>query len=173
MKPTAEILARASREVEAGRAWRAKEILRGRIGSGPMDPDILDAYGLLLDRLGDRFEAGKYLFLSGKRSPDRAPAIELFLQRQANHSRSEIQARFPAAVRTAPFESLPVMVQQELTALGVRWKTAGRASGPHRAPMTIGDRLRMIGALIVLAIFVVSLGLGIARLWTLFWSWLP
>ena len=36
-----------------------------------------------LDQLGDRLEAGKFLFLSGMRKPDYAAPIALFLERYA------------------------------------------------------------------------------------------
>ena len=172
MKTAAEIVARAQSEVDAGRAWKAKDILRGRIGTGPIDSEVYDAYGLLLERMGDRFEAGKYLFLSGKRSPDRAPAIEHFLNRQKGRNRADVWARLPAAVRTAPFESLPPVVQQELSTLGVRKKTFAERSKQAKPPLSIGDRVKIVGALIVLVIFLVSLGLGVARLMSLTWDWL-
>jgi hypothetical protein len=172
MKTAAEIVARAQAETDAGRSWRAKEILRGRIGSGPFDADVMDAYGLLLERMGDRFEAGKYLFLSGNRSPDRAPAIELFLRRQKGRHRADIWARLPTAVRAAPFESLPAVVQQELSELGVRKEAFGKKSRPAGPPMSFADRVKMVGALVVLAIFVASLVLGVGRLWSIAWDWL-
>jgi hypothetical protein len=172
MKTSVEIVARARAEEAAGRVWKAKDILRGRIGSGPVDAEVFDVYGLLLERMGDRFEAGKYLFLSGRRSPERAPAIEHFLTRQRGRHRADIWARLPSAVRAASFESLPPVVQQELTALGVRREAFGEKSQRTRPRMSIGDRLRMIGAVIVLAIFLVSLGLGVARLMSLAWGWL-
>ena len=172
MKTAAEIVARARAELEAGRTWKAKDILRGRIGSGPLDSEVYDAYGLLLERMGDRFEAGKYLFLSGTRSPERAAAIEHFLTRQKGRHGADIWARLPTAVRATPFESLPAVVQHELAALGVRKKASGKKSKPASPAMSIGDRLKMVGALIVLAIFLVSLGLGVARLMSLTWGWL-
>ena len=172
MKTAAEIVARARTEVKAGRAWRAKEILRGAIGSGRVDPEILDAYGLLLEHMGDRFEAGKYLFLSGLRSPERAPAIELFLRRQTGRHQADIWARLPAAVRTAPFESLPAVVREELIARGVRKDTFGEKAQSARPAMSIGDRVKLLGALIVLAFFLISLGLGVGTLMSSIWRWL-
>ena len=60
----------AQAEVAAGRPWRAKEMLQGALASETyvLEPALLEAYGALLDSLGDRFEGGKYLFLSGERS---------------------------------------------------------------------------------------------------------
>lgn len=63
------ILQRAERELHAGRIWRAKEILRGAVGSAQSDPLLLERYGQLLDALGDRYEAARYLFASGARGP--------------------------------------------------------------------------------------------------------
>ena len=76
MKSISDIV-EASRGYEAaGQIWRAKELLRGNIAGGRVDPPLLEEYGRLLDSVGDRVEAGKYLFLSGVRSPAYDAAIE-------------------------------------------------------------------------------------------------
>ena len=57
--------------------------MRGAIRTHCLDVRFLEAYGRLLDQLGDRTEAGKFLFLSGVRGPDVDPAIALVLARHA------------------------------------------------------------------------------------------
>ena len=59
MKNAADILARVDVELSVGRGWRAKEILSGNIRAGLVSPEILERYGVLLESLGDRLEAGK------------------------------------------------------------------------------------------------------------------
>ena len=72
------VLERVDAELAAGRLWRAKEILRGRIAGGAVAPAVLERYGQLLEQTGDRLEAGKYLFLSGVRRSEYKPAIDVF-----------------------------------------------------------------------------------------------
>lgn len=83
MESTSQLLDRVEAEIAAGRLWRAKEILRGNIGSGRVDPAVLERYGRLLETLGEQLEAGKYLFLSGARLPAYGDAIQLFRRRHA------------------------------------------------------------------------------------------
>ena len=56
-----DFMTRAQQEITAGRRWRAKEILRGNIGTRPFDPGLYEAYGNLLRDLGDEVEAGEVL----------------------------------------------------------------------------------------------------------------
>ena len=116
-----DLLTRSAGEVGLGRPWRAKEILGGRIASarGPVAPALLEAYGALLDSLGDRFEAGKFLYLSGSQDPAHADAIALFLHRTRNMPASALIGLFPRAVQRAGLGHLPGAVRDALAARGV------------------------------------------------------
>lgn len=169
MRPTDEILKRTEREIAAGRTWRAKEILRGTL-SHRAEPELLERYGRLLDALGERYEAGKYLFLSGVRTPEYTATIELFLRRTAARRDADFVHLFPAAVRRLPFEQLPAQVQDDLKARGVS-KARFSGTGPIVPPARYGwsDRLKMIAAVLICGIFVLALGLGIAQIVN--WVW--
>lgn len=109
--------------IESGQLWRAKEILSGRVGTCAFDAELYEQFGTLLLRMGDDIQAGRFLFLSGKRLPDYQPAIDLFLRKHRG-GRGEMFAAFPAHVRRRPWVELPAQVQQELEALKF-----GRPSG--------------------------------------------
>ena len=113
------VLRRADEETAAGRPWRAKEILGGAVRSFSLDVRLLEAYGRLLDRLGDRVEAGKYVFLSGVRGPDVDEAIQLFISRHGKGHLNNLVARFPRLVRSLGVSQLPPVVEADLKALGL------------------------------------------------------
>ncbi|MGH9309183.1 MAG: DUF6584 family protein [Vicinamibacterales bacterium] len=109
----ARYLERVDAELAAGRAWRAKEVLRGVLSTSA-DPALHERYGQLLDALGDRLEAGKYLFLSGVRKKEYGEAIALFLKRKGSRFERDFVALLPAAVRRTRFGELPAAVQEDL-----------------------------------------------------------
>jgi hypothetical protein len=60
------IYEKAEKEIQKDNLWKAKEILQGNLKRLGYDKKLYEMNGQLLDRLGDRIEAGRYLFLSGK-----------------------------------------------------------------------------------------------------------
>jgi hypothetical protein len=156
-----EILCRVETELSVGRVWRAKEILSGNIKSGLVVPEILERYGVLLDSVGDRLEAGKYLYLSGIRRPEYEYPIALFLQRHSKLDGPALVSRLPQAIRRTPFNELPPAVQADLDARGVRHSAFGVRERPrvvHERRWT--DNLLMVGAVIVMLFFFASLAVG-------------
>lgn len=115
---------RVVRAIESGQLWRAKEILSGRIGTSPFDAELYETFGTLLLRMGDNVQAGRFLFLSGKRRPEYQSAIDLFLRKHARVGRGGLFAAFPAHVRRRPSTELPEQVQRELEALNFDVSTA-------------------------------------------------
>jgi hypothetical protein len=93
--------------LNAGRLWRAKEILGGRIASQPYSPALYEQFGALLLRLGDDLQAGKFLFLSGVRQPAYEAAIELFIRRHSRTDWQNVVSAFPSAVRRCAWSELP------------------------------------------------------------------
>jgi hypothetical protein len=146
-----ETLRRAKAEADAGRQWRAKEILQGSLSCQlyALEPDFLEAYGALLDSLGDRFEAGKYLFLSGKRCDAYAGAIEIYLHRTRRTTVSDLVGGFPAAIRRHGLGHLPEIVRRELGERGASPEDLQRREPliPARTPLGWRDRL-VIGVVI-------------------------
>jgi hypothetical protein len=144
-------LRRAKAEADAGRRWRAKEILQGSLACQlyALEPEFLEAYGALLDSLGDRFEAGKYLFLSGKRSDAYAEAIEIYLHRTRRTPVSDLVGQFPAAIRRHGLGHLPEVVRRELEERGARPEDLQRREPliPAASPLGWRDRV-VIGGII-------------------------
>ena len=165
------ILARAQAEVDAGRRWRAREILQGAIRTHPTDPAILEAYGRTLAGLGDMVEAGKYLFLSGRRGPDADPAIEIFLSRHARGSLRNLVARFPKGVRSADLSDLPGVVASDLERLGLPEESGKATSVADRAAtvesLDVRQSLALVGCALAGLVLVTSvvLGLGVMVRW--------
>jgi hypothetical protein len=94
----AACIARARAESDAGRFWRAKQILQGSMRNQGYSLEVYRAYGELLLGVGDLVEAGKYLFLSGARNDEFVPAIDLYLHRYKIHWRVLV-ATFPRAAK--------------------------------------------------------------------------
>lgn len=164
---TPSLLDRVAAEIERGRAWKAKELLRGNIAAGRVDPEILEAYGQLLEALGDRVEAGKYLFLSGARTEASRDAISIFLARHRGRNGSDLIAQLPTAVRRRAFVDLPSAVQQDLRAMGVSPDQFGPETRHPTAPPA-RQRLALMAGLVAMAVLALATLVG---LWTLV-SWL-
>jgi hypothetical protein len=144
--PAGRLLTRVEHEVEAGRLWRAREILQGAIRQNATNADVLARYGRLLDRLGDRVEAGKYLFLSGVRGPDVDPAISLFLTRHGRGHLNDLVAQFPSGVIQAGLDALPVVVQSDLTALDLPTSKPRKGlAEPETRAQRVADRVALTG----------------------------
>ena len=90
---------RVGEAVRRGEMWRAKEMLRGNIGSGSYDSELYERYGTLLMELGELVEAGKYLFLSGRRRPEYDQAIGTYLSRHPEDRPEVLYYSFPSAAR--------------------------------------------------------------------------
>jgi hypothetical protein len=94
--------------LDAGELWRAKQLVGGRISSSNRyDTDLYEQYGVILMRMGDLVLAGKYLFLSGRRSPEYAAAIALYVRQHGRGGWRTMVGTFPNAVRKIPVDELP------------------------------------------------------------------
>jgi hypothetical protein len=166
---TQKTLERAERELHAGRIWRAKEILRGAIGAGHSDPVLLERYGQLLDALGDRVDAGRYLFASGVREARYEAPIKLFLDRHSRATADQFARLMPRSVRRTAFPELPPALQEDLRHRGV---PAAEFTAPHtsapRLAMRLADRAIAAGAIAVAVLFLVAVVVGIFKIldWT-------
>ncbi len=105
--------------IKAGQLWRAKESLQGSIGTSSyhQHPELYEAYGRVLLQMGDSVEAGKYLFLSGRREAEYAEAIELYLNRHGRNGWSQLYSSFPKRARLPQLEDYPEPIAEELRRL--------------------------------------------------------
>jgi len=149
-------LASVQSEIDAGRPWRAKEMLQGSLATEyALEPEILEAYGRILDSLGDKCEAGKYLFLSGQRAPQYAEAIQIFLDRHRKTSVSGLIASFPSQIRHHGLGHLPAVVRDELDFRGATADVLERQEplpyGVHEPSWH--DKALLGGCLLLVALF--------------------
>ena len=108
---------RVDEAIERGETWRAKEMLRGNVGSGSYDSQLYERYGKLLLDLGELVEAGKYLFLSGRRHPEYDEAIAVYLSR---HPESRLLFySFPSGARFRELHRYPLDVRRTLEERGL------------------------------------------------------
>ncbi len=114
-----DLYQRVDEAVQRGEVWRAKEILRGNIGSGSYDSQLYERYGILLTELGELVEAGKYLFLSGRRRPEYAQAIHVYLSRHPANRPEVLYYSFPNAARFREIHRYPLDVRRTLEERGL------------------------------------------------------
>jgi hypothetical protein len=151
-----DILERVEQTLARGEVWRAKEILRGNIGSRGYSPGLYERYGRLLLDVGETYEAGKYLFLSGERRPDYGEAISLYHQRIKKRSPAGILSTFPAGARLDSVSDYPEPLRAELKALGVR---RTRSRGRPEATIAVPGMLASVGCFLA-ALVVVLLSIA-------------
>ena len=104
---------RVDRAIQRGEVWRAKEILRGNIRVRGYDVDLYERYGRLLLDIGEMSEAGKYLFLSGRRSAEYEKATSLYLERHVPNP-EHMYFSFPRAARLNDIDEYPEEVRRTL-----------------------------------------------------------
>lgn len=155
--------------LDQGKLWRAKEILQGRLGSQAYDPLLYEAYGAVLLEMRDLPQAGKYLFLSGSRRPEYAPAVGLFLDRHGKKGGRALVDALPSRVRALPLDRLPEPVRQELLARGLGARAARKSLAPPAAPppTKTARYLSLIGCALVMLFLAASIvaGLPIVSRW--------
>ena len=78
-------LEKAEKEIAQGNLWRAKEILQGSIPNAGYNVELFEKLGIVLLKMGDLPEAGKFLFLSGIRKPEYGQAIGIFLRKHGKN----------------------------------------------------------------------------------------
>ena len=110
---------RVDEAIERGETWRAKEILRGNIGSASYDSQLYERYGRLLLDLGELVEAGKFFFLSGRRSPEYDQAIRVYLSRYPRGRPELLFYSFPSGARFRELHRYPLDVRRTLEERGL------------------------------------------------------
>ena len=108
---------RAQKEIESGRLWRAKEILRGNLGTTGFDSGLYESYGRVLLLTHELVESGRFLFLSGERKPEYEEAIALYLHRHGANWANLI-GTFPYSARLTELNEYPPAVAEHLKQLG-------------------------------------------------------
>ena len=150
----------AEKEVAKGNLWRAREILQGSIPNAGYDCDLFESLGNVLLTMGDLPEAGRFLFLAGKRQPEYDEAIKIFLRKQGRSWRT-LRQSFPRVAKLPRLSDYPDCVSRQLAELGFPKVVKGSAtSSPVYSDSFISD---VVGWLIIGSILMVMF-LGIIKL---------
>ncbi len=157
---------RARRAVEEGEVWRAKEILRGTIGTQGYDLDLYEQYGELLLQTGELVEAGKYLFLSGRREPEYERAITTYLSRFTRRDSKHLFQTFPKAARLESIDDYPPEVAEALERLRLPQKLERPGVGENTPP-SVFVFFFGCAAVLVLATLFFALGVWSVGSWVL------
>lgn len=145
----------------AGRVWRAKEILQGRLRHSPYDQDLYRRYGEVLLEMKDLPEAGRYLFLSGVRDSVYTEAIQAFLERHGR-SAASLHDAFPSCMKGPGVSNVPACLWEEVGQRGIDSDglkaslSRNRMSAPV-AKGTFGERAIKVGIGVLFAIFLIGL----------------
>lgn len=158
--------ARAESALNRGEIWRAKEILQGTLASQPYHPELYEWYGRVLLEMGDLLDAGKYLFLSGRRDAAYEAPITLFLDRFRDRDAGELVRVLPARARDV--DRLPPEVVEELAQMGWQPHEVRKAgSGYSRASASKGSWFDHAAVTLSALIFLVVLAMGIVAFFDL------
>lgn len=166
---TERLLQRARAEIAAGQPWRARELLRGRITSArePIPSSVLEAYGDLLDSLGDRVEAGKFLLLSGARTASNSEAVALYLSRTKKASGDVLISQLPKAIQRLGLGHLPPAFRDFLVSRGASRSVVERTEPTVREVPRKGTATSVVLSVTVILV-IVLLGVAcITGLWVM------
>ena len=159
---------RVSTYLKDGQHWRAKELFQGRL-SGKFDPKLCEDYGKVLLAMNDTLDAGKYLFVSGVREPEYERAIELYLNRFAKPSFSQLLNTFPKSLQREPFEAYPDRVVEDLKHRGYELKRQRAAVKDRARESSFKDRVVekvVIGVIIAIFVsFCIGVFVGLREVW--------
>ena len=154
-------LAKVDKALSNGTLWRAKEILQGNIACSPgYDAEIYERYGQVLLQMGDLLEAGKYLFLSGKKEPTYEEPIELYLRRFAKPGLHILYYTFPRNARLPQLKDYPDAVEERLRSLGYedKWlkKYVHKPAEPPTVTSKVKSKLLGFFLLLILVAFIIG-----------------
>ena len=154
---------RAERELSRGKLWRAKEILQGALPNAGYDAELFERYGVVLLKMGDLPEAGKYLFWSGARTQEYEEAINLFLRRHGRQEPKTFLRTLPHKARLSKLADYPDAVANALRELGwsesLPWTVTRRSTPSEKA----GSVLFVATILAILALMGLLLSLGVLK----------
>ena len=110
---------KAEKELTGGNLWRAKEILQSATRSSGYNVEIFEKLGNVFLRMGDRPEAGRFLFLSGVRKPEYKESIDLFLSKYGKNGPKDFFHLIPRKARLKNLSDYPDEVAHKLRELGL------------------------------------------------------
>ncbi|MFN2416463.1 MAG: DUF6584 family protein [Pyrinomonadaceae bacterium] len=157
-------LEKADRELAEGHLWRAKEILQGSLPNAGYDVELFEKLGIVLLRMGDLPEAGKFFFLSGVRKPEYEQAVVIFLRKYAKNKPHDLFRFFPRGARLAALSEYPDEVTRQLRELGFP-ESLKSEDGKVTIPSGAGsDAVAWITCSIIASVLGALIVLGIIKL---------
>jgi len=111
-------LLKAKTELDNGNMWRAKEILQSSINIYGYNPELFEFIGIVLLKMNDFLDAGRYLFLSGVEKSEYNEPIELFRMRYFKNKDPNLYRIIPKAAQLKNLSDYPEKVYKELKAQG-------------------------------------------------------
>jgi len=119
------------RQESLGNFWRAKEILQGRLAGCKYDCELYERYGNVLLKMHDDLEAGKFLFLCGRREPRYEKSINLYLDRFGEKQTGGLFETFPHSAQNSSIERFPEEVLVMLEKSGHDRSLIGKNAKPR------------------------------------------
>lgn len=105
-------------EIAAGRLWRAKEMLAGRVADAGYDAELFERFARVLAEMRDDDVAGRYFLLAGVRDGEGGMLARAFLKRRQKQKLAVLWATMPAAARRLTLARLPDGTRALLTEAG-------------------------------------------------------
>ena len=158
-----DVLRRAEREIENGKLWRAREILENSVRHRGYKAKIYEKLGIVLLKMQDSAEAGKYLFLSGETKSEYGEAIGIFFQKYENKPRNLFRS-FPNSAKLPKISEYPKSVAGKLRELGLPEMLEDENGYTLVHPDRDENRLLKIGCFLVAFVIVALVVLGIVKL---------
>ena len=158
---TMRAIEQANQELQAGRPWRAKEILQGSLRHAGYDVELFEKLGTVLLTMGDLPEAGRYLFLSARRDAKYDEAIRIFISRHRNDVGGLYQT-FPRVAKLNSLSEYPEPLRGELEKLGFPQRLKDKFS--HTLTNESDDRLGTLIGFGILGAVVMLLILGVIKI---------
>ncbi len=168
------IYEKAEIQIQNRNYWRAKEILKGNISNLGYDTQLFEKIGALLILMGDKIEAGRFLFLSGANNTEYQEPVNLFLKRYTRKEYLNLLSTFPKVARLKDISDYPPPVASELKRLGINnedlyWKVQ---SFNYAKRESISDKLIPIGigGILLLVLLCVVIGFFTIGKWVIQWT---
>jgi hypothetical protein len=157
-----DFLAEADQEIAAGNLWRAKEILHRSLKYSAYNVQLFEKLGIVLLKMNDLAEAGKYLFLSGVRKPEYEEAVGIFLKKYEGKAHNLFHP-FPRSAKLSKISDYPEAVAAQLRELGF---TDGLEIVHGITPKSVGSggKIALVVFLFIVLAIIVLLILGIVKL---------
>ena len=159
--------------LDAGKLWRAKEILGGRVGAAPFDAKLYEQHGVVLLKMGDLVEAGRFLFVSGARRTEYDEALGLFRDHFGRAGWKAVLGALPGQAKRVPIGSLPIATQEDLRSLGlpVGYERKEAKQALQRKSSKLLNVLATGGCLLVVLSVLASLAAGAPLVFKTVMAW--